>query len=47
MSGNTTVSSKVTYRRLLSYTFQSRRMFVISVISMVLVALTQPAFAAL
>lgn len=40
-------SSKITYRRLLSYTFQSKGVFVVSVISMVLVALTQPAFAAL
>jgi len=40
-------SSKVTYRRLLSYTFQSKGVFAISVFSMVLVALTQPAFAAL
>jgi len=40
-------SSKITYRRLLSYTFQSKGVFIISVISMVLVALSQPAFAAL
>lgn len=40
-------SSKITYRRLLSYTFQSKSVFIVSVISMVLVALTQPAFAAL
>ena len=41
------VNSKVTYRRLLSYTFQNRGVFAISVISMILVALSQPAFAAL
>jgi len=40
-------NSKITYRRLLSYTFQSKGVFIVSVISMVLVALTQPAFAAL
>ena len=38
-------SSKITYRRLLSYTFQFKGVFAISVISMVLIALTQPAFA--
>ena len=38
-------SSKITYRRLLSYTFKSKGVFIGSVISMVLVALTQPAFA--
>ncbi len=38
-------SSKVTYQRLLSYTFQSKGVFTISVISMILVALSQPAFA--
>jgi len=42
-----TVSSAITYRRLLSYTFQNKGVFTFSVISMVLVALTQPAFAAL
>ncbi|VAW64353.1 Lipid A export permease/ATP-binding protein MsbA [hydrothermal vent metagenome] len=41
------VSSKVTYRRLLSYTFQHKGVFAFSVVSMMLVALTQPAFAAL
>jgi len=41
------VSSGITYRRLLSYTFQNKGVFTFSVISMVLVALTQPAFAAL
>lgn len=41
------VSSKITYRRLLSYTFASRGVFALSVICMILVALTQPAFAAL
>lgn len=41
------VSSKVTYRRLLSYTFASRGVFALSVLCMILVALTQPAFAAL
>ena len=41
------VSTKITYRRLLSYTFQSKGVFAISVFSMVLVALSQPAFAAL
>ncbi len=41
------VSSKITYRRLLSYTFASRGVFSLSVFCMVLVALTQPAFAAL
>jgi len=41
------ISSKVTYRRLLSYTFQSKGVFAISVFSMILVALSQPAFAAL
>ncbi len=41
------VSSKVTYRRLLTYTFQHKGVFVFSVVSMMLVALTQPAFAAL
>ncbi len=40
-------SSKVTYLRLLSYTFQNKGVFFFSVLSMVLVALTQPAFAAL
>lgn len=39
--------SKVTYRRLLSYTFRWKGVFTISVISMVLVALSQPAFARL
>lgn len=39
------VSSKITYRRLLSYTFQSKGVFSISVFSMILVALSQPAFA--
>ena len=38
-------NSKITYRRLLSYTFQSKSVFVVSVISMVFVALSQPAFA--
>jgi ATP-binding cassette, subfamily B, bacterial MsbA len=38
-------SSKITYRRLLSYTFQSKGVFIVSVISMVFVALSQPAFA--
>lgn len=42
-----TVSSKITYRRLLSYTFASRGVFALSVLCMILVALTQPAFAAL
>lgn len=41
------VSSKITYRRLLSYTFASKGVFALSVVCMVLVALTQPAFAAL
>jgi len=41
------VSSKITYRRLLSYTFQHKGVFFFSVLSMMLVALTQPAFAAL
>ncbi len=41
------VSSKITYRRLLSYTFQNKGVFTFSVISMVLVALSQPAFAAM
>jgi len=41
------VSSRITYRRLLSYTFASRGVFALSVLCMVLVALTQPAFAAL
>ena len=41
------VSSKITYRRLLSYTFASKGVFSLSVVCMVLVALTQPAFAAL
>ncbi len=41
------VSSKITYRRLLSYTFASRGVFALSVLCMILVALTQPAFAAL
>ena len=40
-------SSKITYSRLLSYTFQSKGVFAIAVICMILVALTQPAFAAL
>lgn len=40
-------SSKITYSRLLSYTFQSKGIFAIAVFCMVLVALTQPAFAAL
>ncbi len=38
-------STGVTYRRLLSYTFQSKGVFAISVFSMILVALSQPAFA--
>jgi len=41
------ISSRITYRRLLSYTFQNKGVFIFSVLSMVLVALTQPAFAAL
>jgi len=41
------INSKITYRRLLSYTFQNKGVFIFSVLSMVLVALTQPAFAAL
>lgn len=41
------VSSKVTYRRLLSYTFASKGVFALAVVCMILVALTQPAFAAL
>jgi len=40
-------NSKITYRRLLSYTFQNKGVFAFSVLSMMLVALTQPAFAAL
>lgn len=39
--------SRVTYLRLLSYTFSSKGVFAVSVISMILVALSQPAFAAL
>jgi len=39
------VSSKVTYLRLLSYTFQWKGAFAIAVVSMILVALSQPAFA--
>lgn len=38
---------KITYRRLLSYTFQNKAVFAFSVVSMILVALSQPAFAAL
>ena len=41
------VNSKITYKRLLSYTFQSKGVFIISVISMILVAATQPGFAML
>lgn len=41
------VSSKVTYSRLLSYTFESKGVFAICVVAMILVALSQPAFAAL
>ncbi len=40
-------ASKVTYRRLLSYTFKWKGVFAISVTSMILVALSQPAFARL
>lgn len=48
MSGASMQSdSKVTYMRLLSYTFESKGVFAISVFSMILVALSQPAFAAL
>ncbi len=39
--------TKVTYRRLLSYTFENKKVFAFSVVSMILVALSQPAFAAL
>ncbi len=38
---------KITYRRLLSYTFENKKVFAFSVFSMVFVALSQPAFAAL
>lgn len=38
---------KVTYRRLLSYTFQNKGVFSFAVASLILVALSQPAFAAL
>ena len=41
------VDSKITYMRLLSYTFQEKGVFAISVFAMILVALSQPAFAAL
>ncbi|RDH83979.1 MAG: lipid A export permease/ATP-binding protein MsbA [endosymbiont of Galathealinum brachiosum] len=41
------VNVKVTYGRLLSYTFQNKGVFAFAVASMVLVALSQPAFAAL
>ena len=41
------VSIKITYGRLLSYTFQNKGVFAFSVFSMILVALSQPAFAAL
>ncbi len=40
-------SSRVTYSRLLSYTFQSKGVLAIAVFSMILVALSQPAFALL
>ncbi|VAW57609.1 Lipid A export permease/ATP-binding protein MsbA [hydrothermal vent metagenome] len=40
-------SIKITYRRLLSYTFENKKVFAFSVFSMVFVALSQPAFAAL
>ena len=41
------VNVKVTYGRLLSYTFENKGVFSFAVASMILVALTQPAFAAL
>jgi len=41
------VSSKITYRRLMAYTFQHKGVFAFSILSMILVASTQPAFAAL
>ena len=41
------VHVKVTYGRLLSYTFQNKGVFTFAVFSMILVALSQPAFAAL
>jgi len=44
---NEEVSTKITYRRLLSYTFENKGVFAFSVVSMILVALSQPAFAAL
>jgi len=44
-SNSEQVSSKITYRRLLSYTFLNKWVFILSVLSMVFVALTQPAFA--
>lgn len=47
MSSNTEAVSKITYRRLLSYTFQHKGVFAFSVVSMILVAISQPIFAAL
>ncbi len=41
------VQVKVTYGRLLSYTFQNKGVFAFAVVSMVLVAVSQPIFAAL
>lgn len=41
------VNSKITYRRLLAYTFQNKGVFAFAVFSMVLVAVSQPIFAAL
>ncbi|MCW8935727.1 MAG: lipid A export permease/ATP-binding protein MsbA [Gammaproteobacteria bacterium] len=41
------VHAKVTYGRLLSYTFENKGVFAFAVFSMILVALSQPAFAAL
>ena len=41
------VHVKVTYSRLLSYTFENKGVFAFAVFSMILVALSQPAFAAL
>jgi len=40
-------STKITYKRLLSYTFENKKVFAFSVFSMIFVALSQPAFAAL
>lgn len=46
-NGSDQATVKVTYGRLLSYTFQNKGVFVFAIISMILVASTQPIFAIL